>query len=397
MGEIKISNLTPVPATIDGTEVLAIVQESGGVPDTFKATVTNLRPALEDNLSTGAPTWTTDGVLRAGHDIIAGYVDSGANTEVGGTIGITLNDGHGNANIAFNHTNGVPDRSGSSARITSTVDSNQELLAFQLKGDTIGGSAVALTSVLELREDSISLLKPTSLSDNSIGSSTSSLVNRGFVNDAIVAEAAARDAADDTTLASADANAQALVSTEEAARIAADVVVQGSVDALENVVNGKIGETEINTTHFTFSNNQLNLNQLGGNQIVNDFNTTSNITAATLRLTSTSDASATSSGHAFQVGATSGDNIIIDNNEIMARNNGAFDTLHLNNNGGNVYVGGTLQLDNGTSINEFSTDTSLGGNSDNAVPTEKAVKAYVDANSGADFSYNASTKTLTIS
>ena len=397
MGEIKISNLTPVPATIDGTEVLAIVQESGGVPDTFKATVTNLRPALEDNLSTGAPTWTTDGVLRAGHDIIAGYVDSGANTEVGGTIGITLNDGHGNANIAFNHTNGVPDRSGSSARITSTVDSNQELLAFQLKGDTIGGSAVALTSVLELREDSISLLKPTSLSDNSIGSSTSSLVNRGFVNDAIAVEAAARDAADDTTLASADANAQALVSTEEAARIAADVVVQGAVDALENVVNGKIGETEINTTHFTFSNNQLNLNQLGGNQIVNDFNTTSNITAATLRLTSTSDASATSSGHAFQVGATSGDNIIIDNNEIMARNNGAFDTLHLNNNGGNVYVGGTLQLDNGTSINEFSTDTSLGGNSDNAVPTEKAVKAYVDANSGADFSYNASTKTLTIS
>ena len=397
MGEIKISNLTPVPATIDGTEVLAIVQESGGVPDTFKATVTNLRPALEDNLSTGAPTWTTDGVLRAGHDIIAGYVDSGANTEVGGTIGITLNDGHGNANIAFNHTNGVPDRSGSSARITSTVDSNQELLAFQLKGDTIGGSAVALTSVLELREDSISLLKPTSLSDNSIGSSTSSLVNRGFVNDAIAVEAAARDAADDTTLASADANAQALVSTEEAARIAADVVVQGAVDALENVVDGKIGETEINSTHFTFSNNQLNLNQLGGNQIVNDFNTTSNITAATLRLTSTSDASATSSGHAFQVGATSGDNIIIDNNEIMARNNGAFDTLHLNNNGGNVYVGGTLQLDNGTSINEFSTDTSLGGNSDNAVPTEKAVKAYVDANSGADFSYNASTKTLTIS
>jgi hypothetical protein len=397
MGEIKISGLTAVPSTIDGTELLALVQDSGGVLDTFKATVTNLRPALEDNLSTGAPTWTTDGVLRAGHDIIAGYVDSGASTDGGGTIGLTLNDGYGNANITFNHTGGIPDRSGSSARITSTVDSNQELLAFQLKGDTIGNSVTALTSVLELREDSISLLKPTSLSDNSIGISTSSLVNRGFVDNAIAAEAAARNAADAATLSSADANAQGFVSAEEAARIAADVVVQGAVDALEIVVDGKIGEAEINSTHFTFSNNQLNLNQLAGNQIVNNFNTTSNITAASLRLTNTGDASITSTTHAFQVGATSGDNIIIDNNEIMARNNGAVDTLHLNNNGGNVYVGGTLQCSSGTSINEFSTDTSLSGNSDNAVPTEKAVKAYVDANSGADFSYNASTKTLTIS
>lgn len=41
-----------------------------------------------------------------------------------------------------------------------------------------------------------------------------------------------------------------------------------------------------------------------------------------------------------------------------------------------------IELANGTAINEFSTDTTLGGDSDDAVPTEKAVKAYVDANSG---------------
>ena len=33
----------------------------------------------------------------------------------------------------------------------------------------------------------------------------------------------------------------------------------------------------------------------------------------------------------------------------------------------------------GTAINEFSIDVALAGNSDDAVPTEKAVKAYVDA------------------
>ncbi len=41
-----------------------------------------------------------------------------------------------------------------------------------------------------------------------------------------------------------------------------------------------------------------------------------------------------------------------------------------------------LYLDGGsskTSVNEFSTDTTLGGNSNSAVPTEKAVKTYVDS------------------
>ena len=38
----------------------------------------------------------------------------------------------------------------------------------------------------------------------------------------------------------------------------------------------------------------------------------------------------------------------------------------------------TAQLTSGTSVNEFSTDGTLAGNSDDAIPTEKAVKTYVD-------------------
>jgi len=45
-------------------------------------------------------------------------------------------------------------------------------------------------------------------------------------------------------------------------------------------------------------------------------------------------------------------------------------------------VAGTLHLQNGTSINEFSNDTLLAGNSDDAVPTEKAVKTYVSNSVG---------------
>ena len=40
---------------------------------------------------------------------------------------------------------------------------------------------------------------------------------------------------------------------------------------------------------------------------------------------------------------------------------------------------GTMELANGTGINEFSTDGTMAGDSDDAVPTEKAVKAYVDS------------------
>ena len=40
--------------------------------------------------------------------------------------------------------------------------------------------------------------------------------------------------------------------------------------------------------------------------------------------------------------------------------------------------GGSLVLTTGASINEFSTDGTLAGDSDIAVPTEQAVKTYVD-------------------
>lgn len=45
---------------------------------------------------------------------------------------------------------------------------------------------------------------------------------------------------------------------------------------------------------------------------------------------------------------------------------------------GNGVIDGSLSLLNGTDINEFSIDGTLGGNSDDAVPTEQAVKTYVD-------------------
>jgi len=64
-----------------------------------------------------------------------------------------------------------------------------------------------------------------------------------------------------------------------------------------------------------------------------------NITAPRLRLTATNDASLSSTNHAFQSGPTSGQNIIIDQNEILGRNNGGTNTLNLQTNGGTVRIG----------------------------------------------------------
>lgn len=56
-----------------------------------------------------------------------------------------------------------------------------------------------------------------------------------------------------------------------------------------------------------------------------------------LRLTGTGDASETSTAHAFQIGSATGLNVIIDNNEIIARDNGSLGTFYI---GGNqIFVG----------------------------------------------------------
>lgn len=63
-----------------------------------------------------------------------------------------------------------------------------------------------------------------------------------------------------------------------------------------------------------------------------------------LRLTATGDASATSTAHAFQVGSDTGPNIIIDGNEMMARNNGANVNLNFQLDGASASFGGAMSV-----------------------------------------------------
>ena len=63
-----------------------------------------------------------------------------------------------------------------------------------------------------------------------------------------------------------------------------------------------------------------------------------------IRATSTTDASLSSTGHAFQIGASSGQNLRIDSNEIMVVNNGGTTGMFLQSDGGTLQVGGNTTI-----------------------------------------------------
>lgn len=68
------------------------------------------------------------------------------------------------------------------------------------------------------------------------------------------------------------------------------------------------------------------------------------LASGVLRIDTTGDATASSTAHGFQIGPTSGANLVIDNNEIMARNNGAVSALSINADGGTVTFGGAVSV-----------------------------------------------------
>jgi hypothetical protein len=87
----------------------------------------------------------------------------------------------------------------------------------------------------------------------------------------------------------------------------------------------------------------LSLNPDGGNiqlgSSASDVNALNTIISPRIRLTSTSGASTTSTAHPFQVGADNTLNLVMDGNELSARNNGAVSLLVLNRQGGDILLG----------------------------------------------------------
>ena len=109
----------------------------------------------------------------------------------------------------------------------------------------------------------------------------------------------------------------------------ADFIVQDTTDSITNFIwrDHSANELKLGTPNAVPTlRATLNMNS---NNITNG----GTITASMGRFTSNLDASATSTGHAFQAGPTNSTNIIIDGNEIIARNNGALSPLYIQTDG----------------------------------------------------------------
>ena len=149
----------PAAGAVVGTDTLLI--NDGGVLS--EVTATQLSTFMDVAAAAKYLLNTTDtftGVLTVtGSTVVDGsvYLDSGL-VEAGrgsGSVALTINDGYGNANIAFNHRSGSPDLTGSSCRIVTSVDSATATYAFQLGDSTTAATPVALTSVFDMTTSAV--------------------------------------------------------------------------------------------------------------------------------------------------------------------------------------------------------------------------------------------------
>jgi len=105
-----------------------------------------------------------------------------------GSVAMTINDGYGNANLAFNHEAGIPDVNGSSGRIECNVDGTTAQMMFELWDSVTAGSATggAATNIkLRLTTGAVQVyqdLMPDTDSSKDIGSNTVRFANGYFDN-----------------------------------------------------------------------------------------------------------------------------------------------------------------------------------------------------------------------
>lgn len=127
---------------------------------------------------------------------------------------------------------------------------------------------------------------------------------------------------------------------------------------------------ELNFVDGVTSNVQT---QLNGKAPVSNPIFTGEIEAPRIYLTSTSDANTTNSVSAIQVGPSTGINLVIDNNEVMVRNNNVPGLLILNGEGGQVTIGGNTSTTSSISLRAATVSAS------GDIVADGNVTAYSDA------------------
>jgi hypothetical protein len=124
-----------------------------------------------------------------------------------------------------------------------------------------------------------------------------------------------------------DPDARAAASTAQAAADAA--AVQAALARSEIIPGTRIAADAIGANHI--SAGAITAAKLSATAIDGKTISGATLIGALVRALGSGDASATSTGHALQIGATSGLNLAVDGNEIVPRDNGALGQLLLTN------------------------------------------------------------------
>lgn len=104
-------------------------------------------------------------VSGSGHIGTTGSIIAG---ETSGAVALSINDGHGNANLTFNHHAGTPDVTGNSLRIETNVDATTNAsMTFEGKSTTTAGIGVGLNFMAQMFADTGNMTIGGSLTQNS--------------------------------------------------------------------------------------------------------------------------------------------------------------------------------------------------------------------------------------
>ncbi|AYD00910.1 hypothetical protein [Neorhizobium sp. NCHU2750] len=205
-------------------------------------------------------------------------------------------------------------------------------------GKALEAGMITAGSVIEFVFDATSFVlisneksKPTFLTTATIAASGANTATLNFSANSVVRAAAAANTAGGFSVTLRNAN-NAVVRTltipeTGSMSLGSDTVWTSGNDGAGSTLDADLLDGQQGTYYL----NAANLTgTLANARISGSYDGIDTLTANRIRLLSTSDASETSTAHGLQIGLDTGTNVIIDNNELMARNNGALSAFYIN-------------------------------------------------------------------
>ena len=164
-GDLEICKVTSVNTV---TKVLSVTRAQEGTT----AQDWGIGTKVENRLTAGGLNDVTSDYLSSSGGTISGNLDVTGNLDANsistngfllagdnsGGVGLSHNDGYGNANVTFNHQSGTPHQDGNAARIevnTDATNGDDVYMSFEGKSDVTAGTATGLNTMLQLGVGSV--------------------------------------------------------------------------------------------------------------------------------------------------------------------------------------------------------------------------------------------------